>query len=387
MVNLSNLLSSNLAEITFTYLAGLTAYAFIAYPLRRYVVSVIERSTALSAQDAENHLAGLAEKAVNFLTAALFATILASFLFDLGETYQYSYWYKRSFSYLGDGFPFIAIMLLAFHLQKQSRTYAALALSVLVLSGGKMVMLSALLTMAYIKRIGRACEIRRDFFWPMAASFAVYFSALAASNVLIPTSLKVELNEYIATHLLPQRASHDAREGRAACQTIERCYSSQLILPFRQRVTSSFAGAWMTLQGGFRGAAYPNTPSEFADFMMEHNPWGINERFGMTWDDWRRTRSVQNPYLNFGSGYGLTGLVILAALFWSLAVLGLRNIRHGHDRVPWSALSIYHVMLVFFNQTQPWMQGGSLLLFFAGVSSAHILLTYAANSRYWTQSL
>lgn len=128
----------------------------------------------------------------------------------------------------------------------------------------------------------------------------------------------------------------------------------------------------MTLQGGFAGSTYPGTAEKFADFIMQHNPFGMNEKFGWGWSDWQRAGAIQNAYLSIGSGYGLIGFILTTIFYFYTSIIGLNCLRCNHDKSPLRALILFFIFLSFLNQTQPWIQSGSLVLFFSGLAATHI---------------
>lgn len=308
---------------------------------------------------------------VLFVTAILTTVFLVSFLFDLGETYQYSRWYKRSFGPFGDGFPFSLLLVLAFGFYLRSSATIVLALTLILVSGGRMVIASALLLMGFILiksgiRFNKITVLKFVFL-----PFIFYFLALLISNQLIEDSVKQSIGQYVKA----LTGIENKPQGQGACRTYDNCIETQVGTPFRQRLTTSAAGLWMTLQGGYPGALYPGTPEKFADFMMTHNPFRLNDRFDLEWSDWQKAGAVQNPYLNVGSGYGPLGLTLCMLFYFCTSVVGYRQLRNRSDKKPFMALTVFFIFLSIVNQTQPWIQSGSLLLFLSGVAAAHIWIT------------
>ena len=147
--------------------------------------------------------------------------------------------------------------------------------------------------------------------------------------------------------------------------------------PIMMRYYSCLAGLWMTLDGGYGGTRYISSEG-FAYLMMERNPWDINEKYGLTWDDWYEIGGPQNSYLRFGSAYGPSILCLLLAGFFCIGWLGLLNLSRGED-IGTAVFSIFFIVNIVFNQTQSWLQARSRILFFLGFCAAHILIVWLSN--------
>lgn len=316
----------------------------------------------------------------------LFLSMLTCFVLDIGEVYQYSRWYKRSFGFFGDGFPFVCILFLIIHLQLKSPVYGSMAMAMLVLSGGRVSIIAAIVSALALSVYQRQRAVIFLFARCLVWALVVYAAAIYSSNEFVSYAMKVLANN-VAANIVGENPYAGANDtfvvrgfGKTACDDLGKCYRTQVESPIKQRLVSSLAGAWMTLQGGFAGKRYPGTADKFADFMISENPWHINDRFDMSWHDWHKVGAVQNPYLNFGSGYGPVGLIALGVGFLMLVIIGFQNLKEGRDTTPWSSLTIYFAIVVAINQTQPWIQGKSLLLFLVGVCGAHILATRLLSS-------
>ena len=133
----------------------------------------------------------------------------------------------------------------------------------------------------------------------------------------------------------------------------------------------------MTLEGGFRGARY-SSPEAFADLMIERDPWGMSEKYKLTWADWKKMGSPQNPYLRFGSRYGPWLLCGMVLGFLSVGWLALANLSVG-EAGPAAVFSLFFIVNILFNQTQPWLNGGSRILVALGFCAFHILTVWLSN--------
>lgn len=349
---LEQLASSNAVQLTATAATGALGYLLVArWPL---VISL-----------------------VGYTVAGL---LTVSFLLDLGEAYNYSGIYKRAFFYFGDDVttwltPIFMWAILA------KRRLLAIALACGILFSGTKISL-ILLVLQYLAIVVISKEERLaitvDFLKPLAVAAVVYVPlalvspyAIAAGNQVAPVVFCSQVADAECDPLLQPslRGNGDCRQGD--------CLNTTVARPLRHRAYSAVAGLWMTLQGGFPGARYPNSPEKFADLMIEANPWGINDTFEITRDEWRRIGTVQTPYLQFGAGYGM---VLLAALLVGTAVicvLGLRSII-TKERGPFLAFTVFFVVNAIFNQTQPWIGRGPIL-FAMGLSAAHILARFISQ--------
>ena len=140
------------------------------------------------------------------------------------------------------------------------------------------------------------------------------------------------------------------------------------------RALSAVAGLWMTFEGGFPGSRYPNTPEKFADLIVKANPWGVNDRYGVTREEWMKIGTVQSPYVGFGAGYGPALLALAMGFIGAVCLVGLWVLR---VRPPdtWTALTVFFIVNAIFNQTQAWLQPGPVLLMM-GICGTHILWQY-----------
>lgn len=129
------------------------------------------------------------------------------------------------------------------------------------------------------------------------------------------------------------------------------------------------------MQGGYRGARYPSSPDDFANLMVQENPWGINDKYGLDFGDWKKMRAPQNPYMRFGSGYGPWYLGFIVVAFLTIGVFAVLNLLDGETGPP-IVFSIFFIVNIIFNQTQSWLTSGNPILVALGFCAFHILLTW-----------
>lgn len=372
----SNLLPSSLVRIILTFWSGALIYLVLLFLSNLRVAG--PNPIRVSAIENNKFPVWIIKFFVTFVTTLL----LISIIFNLGEVYQYSYWYKRTFFVLNDSFPFVLILPLIIFARCAEWRFLSITFLSLLLFGGKMTLIASIISLIVV-----AVESSklRDFVVNVLKSIGlalfVYFFAVILSNVIKETRLKDRVQPNL--HPISNYSGIKIGEirGNEKCLTFYNCYESQINGALRQRVFSTIGGIWMTSQGGFPGAAYPSSRERFADLMIATNPFGINEKYSISWSEWRNTGAVQNPYFRIGSGYGWLGMGGFLLVFCGLCFMGISNILSGHDRGLWSSLTIYFVFTVFINQTQPWIGGGSPLLFLMGLCAAHILISFNQRHR------
>jgi len=166
---------------------------------------------------------------------------------------------------------------------------------------------------------------------------------------------------------------------RYLCPSFSDCFKAKIERTVKDRYYTSIGGLWMTLNGGYPGKHYPNSPEKFADLMIEVNPWNINTRFGLSLKNWRKMGAVHNPYMSFGSGYGPWLLLTVIGGLTVIGYLALRNLAIGESDVA-AIFSIYFIVTILLNQTQSWFMSASPILLLLGVCVSHIVLTWLARS-------
>lgn len=332
-----------------------------------------------------------------FAAAALLAV---SFVFDVGEVYSYSPLYKRAFWYLGDDVTTWLTPLLMWAILSKRRLVAMAVACAILFSGTKISLVLLALQFLAIVVISKGLrrELIADLVKPLLVAVAVYVPLVLASPYMMAAGNKaaatiVSTAEQPAAGTRPVAGAvvsnkqpvvaseplfQPSRQGRGSCRTGD-CLLTHLTRPLHDRSFSAVGGLWMMLQGGFPGERYPNTPEKFADLMLEANPWGINDTFGITRDEWIKMGTVQTPYLQFGAGYGPVSLAILLAAIAAIGVLGIKNVIAG-ERGPFVAFTIFFAVNAIFNQTQPWLTRGPIL-FVVGFCAAHILARYLSQRR------
>lgn len=360
-------LKSNLVQIIITFSLGTATYISILL-----ISNILARKTALQETQIKKSL----EAITILFSIILSGVIFISFLFNLGETYIYSNWYKRSFSSFGDGFPFSLLLILNFGFYSKNRFLIISSLSAILMCGGKMVIVASAINITILHIFSKIKLRRIDLAKYLLVPLLVYFSTLVISNHVIPR----ELHEFVGQIYSDATNFNNQASGIGACENIDACIETQLNSAIKQRLATTAAGVWMTLEGGFPGKAYPGTAEKFADFMIVHDPYGMNEDFDLDRSFWLNAGAVQNPYFNFGSGYGPIGFFSILSLYSITFIVGLRQLQSNNTTLL-NTLTVFLLMLALFNQTQPWIQSGSLLLYLSGISAAHIWTPYLLRSR------
>jgi len=318
---------------------------------------------------------------LGYAAAALLA---ASFVLDVGEVYSYSDFYKRAYSVLGDDVTTWLTPLMLWAGLSRRRMLAFAVACAILFSGTKISLVLLVLQFAVLalihKQERRALALR--FATPLLLAAAVYVPLVLASPHAISAANRLAdmasgaAAAGAASTPVSAPAFAPTQLGKGSCRE-GNCLIKLLARPLRQRSVSAVAGLWMTLQGGFRGPRYPGTADKFADLMVAANPWGVNDAWGVTRDEWQQIGAVQTPYLRFGSGYGMAALAGLLLGVAGIAVLGARNIANG-ERDPFVAFTVFFIVNAVVNQTQPWLIRGPILMLM-GFSAAHIVARHLAH--------
>ncbi|MBX4920020.1 hypothetical protein HJA76_09900 [Rhizobium bangladeshense] len=282
-----------------------------------------------------------------------------SFLFDVGEVYSYSDFYKRAFWYFGDDVTTcLAAAYIWSLLSRRPKLGCALATAIL-LSGGRIGVILVIIQIGWL--YFRPNLNYRGLFKTVALTIATAVSVYYFSVIVSPTMISVG-NE-VGYQLGSNEPWFQKTTNGADCID-DKCFEYKVKRPLRIRVYGAIAGLWMTLDGGYPGLRFPNTPEKLADLMTEANPWGLNDRLGITRQDWLMVGTIQSPYLQFGAGYGPFFLIAAMSMIGLIGVVGFRNLV-AQPGEPGSAFAIFFVVNAIFNQTQAWLLPGPILFVMA----------------------
>ena len=309
---------------------------------------------------------------IKFLIYLICCGIILSALFNIGEVYIYSDFYKRAFFYFTDDITTILMVCLMWSLWRRNHFTAGIVSIAMFLSGGKVAFVLFVIALSAFWFINK-----HSFRTPL---LRVLLCGLAGYIVINTSSYQIKKYNFSENSVYLEKAisflsKKKAKEHYQSCTSVKKCLKTQFGQSLMSRYLSSVAGLWMTLQGGFAGKAYPNTKYKFAALMMKANPWGINDSYNLTYHHWRVMKGVQNPYLAFGAGYGPWLLLLLILIFAAIGYCAISNLRHGEAGEA-SLWSITFLVIVIFNQTQSWLKSGSIILILLGFCVAHILITY-----------
>lgn len=333
------------------------------------------------------------------LAAGIFFStgVFLSFFFLIDEVYVYSEHYRRAFLFFGDNITTIFGFIFLYAIAAKRNAFALLAISGVFMSGGKASIILLLLMLSIFIIVQRRGSERRVEAVRVLSLFglgiSVYLILQSLSLGLANTSGFIAVRSTIVEGVVAIRqirlsklfgefdddamdaSSYDMPKVGKACGSAALCLQTQFASPLSQRYYTSIAGLWMTLQGGFPGNLYPSTRESFADLMITANPWGMNDRYGLTWDNWRAMGGIQNPYMNFGSGYGPWALLFLFAILFSIGYLAAENLRAGESDTS-ATLSIFFIVTVAANWTQSWLMSGSLILVLLGLCACRIIVSW-----------
>lgn len=304
---------------------------------------------------------------LSFVVFVVAALIGFSFLFDVGEVYSYSDFYKRAFWYFGDDVTTCLAAAYIWSLISRRLKLGCLLATAILLSGGRIgiILVIIQLGLLYFRPNLNPRGLFTTVSLTVATALCLYFSSILVSPTMISVGNKV------AYQLGSNEPWFQKTTNGADCIS-DNCFEYKVKRPFRIRAYGAIAGLWMTLDGGYPGSRFPNTPEKLADLMMEANPWGLNDRLGITRQDWLLVGTIQSPYLQFGAGYGPFFLIAAMSIIGLLCVIGLRNLiaQPGESR---SAFALFFVVNAIFNQTQAWLLPGPIL-FVMALCGTHIML-------------
>ncbi len=308
-------------------------------------------------------------------TTVLSLGIFISFLLDVGEVYVYSDFYRRAFFIFEDDIGTVIAFGFLYAFVAKKYALSIISLSAVMMSGGKASIILLLIMVAvfvFIKRRDNKVKLESIRFARLSiAGLLTYFFFVFLSNHMLNlpavSQLRIDLTEIIGV-------DKAVSNHRSACPDFLSCYDRNVNLSLKYRYYSSLAGLWMTLEGGYAGERYPNSSEKFADLMMRANPFGVNEKYNIDYDDWEIMGYVQNSYMSFGSGYGVLGLFLLIISAFSVCYAAINIMKRENETAV--VFSIFYVVNIIFNQTQSWLMSGSVILIVLGICVSHILLSY-----------
>jgi hypothetical protein len=312
-----HIIESNAVQTLLVSFAGVVAYG--AYRYRPWLVAF-----------------------VGFIVAGLLAF---SFLFDVGEVYSYSDFYKRAYWFFGDDVTTCLTAVYIWSLLSRRPKLGCAVATAILLSGGRIGIILMIIQIGLL--YFRPNLNYRGLFTTVSVTIGAAVSLYFSSVLISPTMISVG-NE-VAYQLGSSEPWFQKTTNGADCRG-DNCFENKVKRPFRIRVYGAAAGLWMTLDGGYPGSRFPNTPEKLADLMTQANPWGINDRFGIT--------SL-------------------------LCVVGFRNLI-AQPGEPSSAFVIFFGVNAIFNQTQAWLLPGPVL-FVMALCGTHIVLQPYLTGR-WSDS-
>jgi hypothetical protein len=323
--------------------------------------------------------------------------IFFSFIFNIGEIYNYTDYYKRAFFVFGDEITTVIVMFFCYVVLSDKKLLSVFTAASIIMSGGKtgfLLLLIMIIALFFVTKDGGRYVLLNFSKYIMLGIF-IYYAMFFVSDF----TERIGANEFIQSRYaklvfmahkigIYDKDNNNGMEyrfgpplrGAGACKSMStyRCFVKQSKKALLQRYYTSLVGLWMTMEGGFRGDRYPKSSDEFADLIIKENPWGMNERYGLNWFDWKKMGAAQNPYLRFGSGYGPCYLGVMVIVFLSIAWIAVLNICRL-EKGPATVFSMFLIVNVLFNQTQPWTTSGSRILTLLGFCSFHILVTWLST--------
>lgn len=329
------------------------------------------------------------------------ALIFAS-AFDLGETYRYSLLYKRNFFVFGDEISSALVAFLLVAIATQATVCAGFIGAGLLITGGKVALVMTAAALALLTYLGGIRWQTKKVLISVLLAAGLYMAAnwisLAEGLGTTPTSLQqttatptpaapATLRSQLIATLQTWGINIDGifYDTRSVCDTVDKCLNSQIQGTLADRGIGIVGGLWMTLEGGYGGAGYPNSATKFADLMIGANPFGINTAYNITHADWQRVGRPENALANVGSSYGLLGFgALLWAMLWMifLAIDVLRTSPQLAERV----FASYIIVMFGLNQLQayvmPWHYVFAVLLIACGVIVRWHIQNWADSRRH-----
>ena len=358
-------MESNLLQILLTFFMGVSVYLISSVVLTKLLVCKVD------GEDVCIYIEKLIQIIIWLVMILLTSIYIIYFLFDLGEAYQYSLFYKRNFGPFGDGFPFLIILPVCYALFNRSILLMLISILPIFISGSKITIIALMVVLVLSRKAALSPFPLRKLIGVAVGAWMLYFLLLITSNLLVTNDFKRKFQESVQI-LSSGIITKNSRQGADACVEYDRCFKTQLLQPIKQRFITSVAGVWMTAQGGFPGKLYPTGRERFAGFMMDNNPYGVNKIFGLTFVDWYRAGAIQNAFLRLGSGYGRLPLFIVIGSCSIFCLVGFKQLKNRQLNNGAKSLILFFLILFLVNHTQPWIQSGSPFLFLFGIAVATV---------------
>ncbi|MBB3353303.1 hypothetical protein FHT70_003249 [Rhizobium sp. BK049] len=303
-----------------------------------------------------------------------------SFLFDVGEVYSYSDFYKRAFWYFGDDVTTCLAAVYIWSLLSRRPKLGCVLATAILLSGGRIGIVLVIIQIGLLY-FGPNLHYR-GLFTTVALTIATAIPVYYSSVLVSPTMISVG-NE-VAYQLGSNKTWFQKTTNGADCIG-DNCFEYKIKRPLRIRIYGAVAGLWMTLDGGYPGSRFPNTPEKLANLMTEANPWGLNDRLNITREDWLMVGTIQSPYLQFGAGYGPFFLIAAMSIIGLICVVGFRNLL-AQPGESGSAFAIFFIVNAIFNQTQAWLLPGPILFVMALCGTNMIVQPFLTSRRSGNQA-
>ena len=304
-----------------------------------------------------------------------------SFLFNIGEVYQFSDYYKRSFFRFGDGVGggLLFLIFVAVFYNKSTYFYILVAALSLTVSKVSFVLFIIGMFLLYFYSIEYRKRVLLRSVLSIPFAFICYFCLAYLSNL---SSVQAYSNEIQKTAQLsiknvesfPVINNSYKKQNYKFCEKKYECLKKQSMSSLSDRYFSSIGGLWMTIDGSFMGRdVYPNSADKFAKLMMSSNPYNINEEYNLDYSDWFRMGQPQNPYISFSSGYGIGGLLSIFILVCSTFIVAV-YILPMLKNTSLAAYPVFFITYAVFNQTQLYINPFDGNLFLLGYAAGWVYI-------------
>jgi len=360
---LERIVTSNLVLICFTFLAGMSCSLLIRH----------------------DYFLNFAKVASVFI--AFFLGF--SFLFNVGEVYQFSEFYKRAFFLFGDGVGGALLFLIFLSVFYKNNIYFYILVAALAMTVSKISFILLIIGMSLLYFY--SVEYRKKIFLksmisiPLAFTCYIFLAYLSSFDLFMSISndlRKISVSVVEGVHVSGDLSTSYKKQNYNNCDKKYECLKSQAASSLSDRYFSTVGGLWMTVQGDFMGRdQYPNSADKFAKLMLSSNPYNINEKYNLNYNDWFRMGQPQNPYVSFSSGYGVIGLFSMFVLVCSISIVALYVLpKLKHTNLV--AYPVFYITYAVFNQTQLYINPFDGNLFVLGYCAGWVIMLGFFASKY-----
>ncbi len=302
------------------------------------------------------------------LSVLISVLIIYSYIFNIGDVVYIFKYYKRAFFVFDDGINISLIFLYYILLLNKNIIYSQIALIAFLMALGKMAIILIMICLAFLLINNK--DNRKKILIRFLTTFFIAILFIFSSGKL---TFHLYDNDYGGVFQARSMIGGDLKNNlgsyKYSAPAYNDCDVCFITSPFRIRMLSMIAGAWMTAQGGFPREQAVSSPEEFADLIYNANPYNINDRLNLTYDDWLIVSGVHNSYLGIGSSYGPIALAMLVIFIAFIIVISWKN---KNDSYFYNVCFSYFIVITIFNQSQQYIQAYNLELIVLSFCGSYI---------------